>query len=119
MSDPHLDELWQRVLDAWDDDAAHAAFLEHGRGTKQLGACAARYREELRRASAYREDQTRVETAQKRLNGIAMLAMVDLDATGTTPETARMQAMTRTLRFAAGVMFFGIIVFTVARFLTK
>ncbi|MFT3767663.1 MAG: hypothetical protein QM820_19585 [Minicystis sp.] len=119
MSDPRLDELWHEVLNAWNDDAAHAAFLDHCRATKQLGAGAARYREELRKASAYREDQTRVETAQKRLNAIAMLAMLDLDASKTAPDTARLQLTGTVLRWVAGLIFLAIAVFTVLRFVTK
>ncbi|APR85740.1 Hypothetical protein A7982_11089 [Minicystis rosea] len=119
MSDPLLDELWHRVLDTWTDDAAHAAFLDHCRKTQQLGQGAAHYREEVRRASAYREDPTRVESAQKRLNAIAMLAMLDLDTRRTAPETARLQTTGVVLRWVAGLLFVGIALITAARFLAK
>lgn len=114
MSDPRLDELWHQVLEKWSDDAAHAAFLEHARATKQLGAAAARYRDEVKQAGAYREDATRVETAQKRLNAIALLAMADLDASRTPPESARLQVF---VRWAATLLLFAFLVFTVTRFL--
>lgn len=116
VSDPRLDELWQTVLGDWNDDAAHAAFLDHARATKQLGAAAARYREEVKRASTYREDTTRVETAQKRLGAIAMLALADLDASRTQPDQARLQAG---VRWAATLALLALLIFTVVRFLWR
>jgi hypothetical protein len=116
VSDPHLDELWQAVLAKWDDDAAHAAFLDHARGTNQLGAAATRYREEVKRASAYREDALRVESAQKRLNGVAMLAMLELTANRTPREPPRLQIA---VRWAAALGLFALAIFTIARFLLR
>jgi hypothetical protein len=80
VDDRLADELWERVLASWQDDAAHAAFLEHCRASRQLGKAAARYREEVRRGGAYREDATRTETAEKRLKGVVSLAMLELEA---------------------------------------
>ncbi len=80
VDDRLADELWERVLASWQDDAAHAVFLEHCRATKQLGKAAARYREEVRRSGVYREDATRTETAEKRLKGVIGLAMLELEA---------------------------------------
>jgi hypothetical protein len=116
VSDPRLDELWQQVLERWSDDAAHAAFLEYARATKQLGAAAARYRDEVKQAGAYREDATRVETAQKRLNAIALLALADLDASRTEPQAARLQVA---VRWIGALVLFGFMMFTVLRFLWK
>jgi hypothetical protein len=83
VPDPDLDELWQRIMAAWDDDDAHAAFLERCRAMGQLGQAAARYREELRGGAAYREDATRAESAQKRLHAVTALALMELEATRT------------------------------------
>jgi hypothetical protein len=116
VSDPRLDELWQQVLEKWSDDAAHAAFLDHARATKQLGAAAARYRDEVKQAGAYREDATRVETAQKRLNAIALLALADLDATRTQPESARREVA---VRWISALLLFAMLVFIVVRFLGR
>jgi hypothetical protein len=41
---PWLDALWQRTLEAWDDDATHAALLEHALRTETLPEVAGRYR---------------------------------------------------------------------------
>jgi hypothetical protein len=78
VEDAREEELWQEVLSRWQDDAAHAAFIEHCRLTNQLGQAARRYREEVRRSAAYRDDTTRAETAEKRLKGITSLAMLEI-----------------------------------------
>jgi len=39
-----LDSLWQRTLDAWDDDATHGALLEYALRTESLPEVAGRYR---------------------------------------------------------------------------
>jgi len=118
VSDPRLDELWQDVLAAWQDDAAHAAFLDHCRAENQLGAAAARYREEVKKASAYREDTTRVETAQKRLNAVALLAVIELDATRSEP-APRAQASIKVVSWMAALLLFGLSVYTLVRFVMR
>ena len=42
--DPAFVTLWEHVLENWDDDRAHVAFLEHCRHTEQLLPAAVRYR---------------------------------------------------------------------------
>ena len=42
MSDPAIDELWAKVSASWDDEKAHAAFLELCRLRGQLPEAAAR-----------------------------------------------------------------------------
>jgi len=42
-----LESLWQRTLESWDDDATHAALLEHALRTEALPEVAGRYRELL------------------------------------------------------------------------
>ncbi len=43
MSDPTLEALWKNVVDNWDNDSAHAQFLQHCQSTEQLAEAAARY----------------------------------------------------------------------------
>jgi hypothetical protein len=43
-ADPILEALWRRVLEAWDDDKAHAALIDHGLRTQALPELASRYR---------------------------------------------------------------------------
>ncbi len=117
MSDPRLDELWQEVTASWGDEAAHAAFIEHCRATWQLGQAAARYREEVRRGAAYREDATRADTAQKRLDAVTSLAMLELELTRTPREAAPMFRMAVLIRWAVFVMCIAIVIFSMARFL--
>ena len=78
MSDPALEALWKHVLDHWDEDKAHGAFLEYCQKQGQLGEAAARYR-------GMTGDRDRAEVAKKRLNGVAILAMATLEASR-TPE---------------------------------
>jgi hypothetical protein len=61
--DPILEALWQRTLEAWDDEKCHAAVLEHALREKQLPALAGRYRE-------LRDDPEKGEVAKKRIDAI-------------------------------------------------
>ena len=74
MLDAALEALWKQVVDNWDDDKPHGAFLEHCRQTNQLAEAAARYR-------GMTGDRTRGAAAQKRLEGVAILAMAALEST--------------------------------------
>lgn len=117
VPDPQLDDLWQRVLAAWSDDAAHAAFLEHARATQQLGAAAARYREQVKGGSAYRDDATRAAAAEKRLAAIAMLAMMELDQRREAREPGLAPA--RLVSWAAALLLLGFSLFVLGRFVLR
>lgn len=81
MIDTAFEALWKHVLDHWDEDKPHGAFLEHCRATNQLAEAAARYR-------GMTGDRERGAAAQKRLQGVLVLAMAALEATRTArPET--------------------------------
>ncbi|MCB9585556.1 MAG: hypothetical protein H6718_09165 [Polyangiaceae bacterium] len=71
MSDPILEALWKKVLDNWDDDAVHGAFMSHCQDTRQLPEAAARYK-------GMTGDHERGSSAEKRLGGVAILAMASL-----------------------------------------
>jgi hypothetical protein len=43
-SDPVFDALWQRVLETWEDDKAHAALIDHALREQHLPETAGRYR---------------------------------------------------------------------------
>lgn len=119
MSDPRLAELWEQVLASWNEDAAHNAFLDHCRATRQLGEAARLYRAESARAGAYRGDQGRVERAQKKLAGIALLAMMDLETAKISPETERIQALGQVARWGGALLFLAIVAFAMVHFLMK
>lgn len=72
MRDAALEALWKNTLDRWDDERAHSAFLEHCQRTHQLDEAAVRYR-------GMSADRTRSEIAKKRLEGIALLALAQLE----------------------------------------
>lgn len=66
-NDPVLDALWKRVLEAWEDDAAHAALLEHALRAQGLPEIAGRYR-------ALASDPEKADLAKRRLDGIVIAA---------------------------------------------
>jgi hypothetical protein len=61
--DPILEALWQRTLEAWDDEKRHAALLEHALREKELPNLAGRYR-------ALRDDDEKGAIAKKRIDAI-------------------------------------------------
>jgi hypothetical protein len=74
MADAAFEALWKSVLDRWGEERAHSAFLEYCATTEQLAEAAARYR-------GMKGDRDRSQVAEKRLNGIAVLALAKLEAT--------------------------------------
>jgi hypothetical protein len=92
MSDPVLEALWKRVLDAWEDDGTHGAFLKHCQDTDQLLEAAVRYR-------GMAGDRARGPAAEKRLKAVALLAMTRLEASR-VPSTEHRRDATRLLLIA-------------------
>ncbi|HEY4102696.1 MAG TPA: hypothetical protein VGM44_02360 [Polyangiaceae bacterium] len=92
MADAAFEALWKNLLDHWDDDRAHGGFLEHCQATDQLAEAAARYR-------GMKGDRDRGPVAEKRLAGVAIVALAKLEATRTRPHPSR--ARTGTLVAAA------------------
>ncbi|HEX3773742.1 MAG TPA: hypothetical protein VHV51_04710 [Polyangiaceae bacterium] len=82
MVDAAFEALWKNVLDHWDDDRAHGAFLEHCQATDQLASAAARYR-------GMKGDRDRGVVAEKRLAGVAIVALAKLEGTRTRPHPSR------------------------------
>ncbi len=82
MTDPALEALWKNVLDNWDEDKAHGAFLEHCQNADQLVKAAVRYR-------GMSGDHERGEAAKKRLQGVAILAMAKLESERTKRPRSR------------------------------
>jgi hypothetical protein len=66
-ADPVLEALWRRVLDAWDDDKAHSALIDHGLRTQALPELAGRYR-------ALLEDADKGAVARTKLDAIVIAA---------------------------------------------
>jgi hypothetical protein len=78
MSDPTLEALWKNVVDNWDNDAAHATFLQHCQSTEQLAEAALRY-------AGMRGDRDRAASAKKRLEAVTVLATSSMLATRAEP----------------------------------
>jgi hypothetical protein len=67
VGDPALDELWRRVLEAWNDEKRHGALLELALRTQALAAVAARYRTLV-------DDPEKGARARQKLEGVATAA---------------------------------------------
>lgn len=80
-TDSSLDALWKHVLDHWDDDASHRAFLDYCQARELLAEAAVRYR-------GMKGDRDRGAVAEKRLAAVAMLAMSKLEVTRAEPKAA-------------------------------
>lgn len=74
MTDAAFEALWKCLLDRWDDERAHGAFVEYAGATDQLAEAAARYR-------GMRGDRDRFQIAERRLAGIQIVALAKLEAT--------------------------------------
>ena len=98
MSDPALEALWKHVLDNWDDDAAHGLFLEHCQRVERLGDAAVRYR-------GMTGDRERGKSAEKRLSGVALLAMAALESSrrGAPESSAPRGAIALIALFSVGI----------------
>lgn len=70
--DAALELLWKNVLDNWDNEAAHHAFLDHCQRSEVLDEAAVRYR-------GMKGDRDRGPGADKRLTAVLMLAMSKLE----------------------------------------
>ena len=87
--DPTLEALWAQLIEKWDDDTLHGKFLAYAQNTKQLGVAAGLYRSVTKQDSPYRISPNQLADAQKRLAGVAMLAVMDLDSHKSDPTDAR------------------------------
>src|SRR5438128_2375374 len=76
--DASLETLWKHVLDHWDDEKAHGTFLEHCQRTGSLAEAAVLYR-------GMKGDRERGPIAEKRLAGVAVLALTTLEASRSAP----------------------------------
>ena len=99
MNDPALEALWKNVLDHWEEEKSHAVFLEHCQRHDQLAEAAARYR-------GMTGDHHRGPSAQKRLNGVALLALAKLESARTSHRQVRRDAgkLALILLFLAGTL---------------
>jgi hypothetical protein len=104
MADAGFEALWKNVLDRWDEDRAHGAFLEHCQLTDQLAEAAARYR-------GMKGDRERGAVAEKRLAGVAIVALAKLEATRTRPHRSRSRTAALVLAAACGFATVGLLAY--------
>jgi hypothetical protein len=79
--DPLLETLWERVLEDWDNDKAHAALLDHAVRSQALPEIAGRYR-------ALSNDSAKGEVARKMTNAI-LVAATDMLMSVKTPRPGK------------------------------
>lgn len=84
--------LWRKVTDDLESDEAHQKLVEHFRFRGELAEAARLYREHQDELDP-EDDAEAIERIDKRLSGIAILAIAQLDVTKTEPE-ARSTAVT-------------------------
>jgi len=88
--DPTLRALWDRVLEDWDDDARHGKLVGYAQQNSLLGDAAGLYRQaSMEDGSPYRLSGAHIADAKKRLGGIAMLAVMDLDSAKAEPPSMK------------------------------
>ena len=104
MPDPAFEALWKNVLDRWDEERAHGAFLEHCRATDQLAEAAARYR-------GMKGDRDRGAVAERRLGGIAIVALAKLEATRRRPRPRASRSGALLLAMAFGLATVGLLAY--------
>lgn len=76
--DAVLEALWKRVLEAWDDDAAHTALMDHAIRMQRLPEVAGHYR-------ALSDDLEKGPFARKKLDAVVLAATQMLLAMKTPP----------------------------------
>lgn len=94
-ADAAIEESWQRVLGAWDDDRAHEAFVVLCASLDRLADAGRRYREVRER------DAARADRAKRQIDRILALAMQSLGALKT--ESSPRSAKTKMFFVALGV----------------
>lgn len=102
MGDAAFEALWKNVLNRWEEERAHGAFLEHCQETNQLAEAAARYR-------GMKGDRERGAVAEKRLAGVAIVALAKLEATRTRPHSAGSRMGALLLATAFGLATLGLL----------
>ena len=107
MTDAALEALWKTVLDHWDEERAHAAFLEYCRTTEKLAEAATRYR-------GMKGDRDRSEVAEKRLAGIAIIALSMLEATRTRARPRERKLGSLLLATCFGVLAVGLMAYLIS-----
>ncbi len=107
VEDPTFDALWQQVVDDWDDDARHGKFLAYAQASGALGRAASRYKSVTTTDSPYRISDKHLEDARKRLAGVAMLAVMNLDAGRSEPVNPKHQWGVRIFAIVVVLALFG------------
>jgi hypothetical protein len=96
-NDALLDALWNRTLEAWDDDKPHRAVLEHALKSEKLPDLAGRYR-------ALKDDPEKGARAQKKIEGIVLAATQMMLATKTPARTKMPWQWSATIVFMCAVV---------------
>lgn len=104
--DETLEALSKRVLEEWEDDERHAKFLVYAQETQQLPAAAAFYKKVVDSEASEEIPTERLEDAKKRLGGVAMLAMLDIERHKSDPLVIPGQKLVRAIAIIVAVALF-------------
>jgi FMN-dependent NADH-azoreductase len=99
--DALLSALWDRALEAWDDDKPHQALLEYALREQKLPELAGRYR------VVKDTNPERAARAQKKLDGIVIAATQMLVAMKTPAERAKVPLSMTLTAFAVTAVLIG------------
>ncbi len=100
-----FDKLWERVVEAWDDEKVHGAFLDYAIRAQKLPDAAGRYR-------GLKDDPEKAERAKKKLDGIVLAATQMLMSMKTPPRTKVPLSMTLSA-FAVCIILLGWVAYLV------
>lgn len=107
MGGAEFEALWKRVVEDWDDERAHGAFLQHCKEHEILAEAATRY-------AGMRGDRERGANAQKRVEAVSVLAANALYATR-TEATLRVPSW---LVVSAAVFFGAMVLYVLVRLIS-
>lgn len=97
--DPSYELMWASVLEAWDDEKRHGAFISYCQERKNLAEAARRYRGVSEAAPGDEVPEKRREEAKKHLASITALAFATLDTEKTQLDPAGSQRAIRVVAF--------------------
>ncbi len=93
-----LDTLWNKVVEAWDDDKPHHALLEYALRAQKLPDVAGRYR------AIKERDADKAARAQKKLDGIVIAATHMLMSMKSPPDKYKLPPAVSALIFGGTVL---------------
>ncbi|MFO0676787.1 MAG: hypothetical protein U0169_09640 [Polyangiaceae bacterium] len=102
-----FDTLWGRVVEAWNEEKTHSAFVDYALRAQKLPEAVGRYK-------SLKDDPERGELAKKKMEAIALAATQMLFATKTPRDTKIPTSITLSA-FAIALAIFGTLAYAMMR----